>query len=179
MATIGPIKRQMAFAWEFSLLDAVGTVIKIPDTSESLSQYNSHQCFGGYTAEEYNYAMVNRRNQSVYTYLFGRMALKHSISKVKNNLNLSEISILSNQYGAPVLPDSLKGSISHHDGYAVGLATTKCSYDIGVDITRYTRYPKEKPIPTHRLLTSEEIKRVGFLKSRCLFLFERTSISWL
>ncbi len=65
----------------------------------------------------------------------GRIALRAALA----DLSLDPGPILSTPRGAPRLPDGVRGSISHKEGLAVGLAaraTTDGDWQIGVDLER-------------------------------------------
>ncbi|CAM9623977.1 unnamed protein product, partial [Ectocarpus fasciculatus] len=93
-------------------------------------------------------------------FLAGRAALRRSILRMESHLTVP--SILPNRHGAPILPLDVKGSISHKDGLAVGLALSNFSGTVGVDIEQFAS-SSGSTLPISRILTMHERNNIGEL----------------
>jgi 4'-phosphopantetheinyl transferase EntD len=71
-------------------------------------------------------------------------------------------SMLTNQYGAPVLPPGITGSISHKDDLAVGVASLDSAGRVGVDLERCSN--KAAATLARRILSEGEGCSLGVLE---------------
>ena len=69
--------------------------------------------------------------------------------------------ILTNEFGAPLLPDTVSGSVSHKGYLAVGITTVGTEWRVGVDIEKCHNKACDRLY--QRILTTSEQSRVGRL----------------
>lgn len=119
-----------------------------PELSYDDFHYNRAQ-FPQITNEEVNYCISGDYSHKRFSiFLGGRIALKHSIQKHLPQLpSASEPffypSILKNEFGAPILPNDVIGSLSHKNNYVAAITQRKSTlpsahpfHCIGIDIEK-------------------------------------------
>lgn len=110
------------------------------------------------------------------SFLGGRWALRLSIQedakiRLAPMVNIEVSAILTNEHGAPVLADPIKGSVSHKDNIAVGLGSYYFDGHIGVDIECYSCNERGAVLsPARRILTEAETTRLGVLTGLLQFM---------
>lgn len=146
---------------EFDLCGGSCTVVTFPrgDILSTLCVDNA-RTEAGITLEEYHIASQRQTALASNNFLAGRAALRRSILRMESHLTVP--SILPNRHGAPILPLDVKGSISHKDGLAVGLALSNFSGTVGVDIEQFAS-SSGSTLPISRILTMHERNNIGEL----------------
>jgi phosphopantetheine--protein transferase-like protein len=87
------------------------------------------------------------------TYAGGRYAMREALRRMQ----VAEGPILSNDRGAPLMPASVRGSISHKDEVAAALVSSDMTAYFGVDIESVPG-PSDELAP--RILTGRELAQV-------------------
>lgn len=90
------------------------------------------------------------------TFLAGRQALAMAFQHRSQNVNFID----SGDRGQPLLPENLRGSISHKDGLAIGFAGPPLAGTLGVDLESIE--PNRLHL-SRRILTTEEQARLNDL----------------
>ena len=107
----------------------------------------------GKVKEQNNRARLNK-------FMGGRIALRRAFEQLNTDLKLP---IFKDQWGAPILPSTLTGSISHKDYVAVGVAALDDSGRIGVDLEHCNN--KASFMLQRRILTANEREDLGKVPS--------------
>ncbi len=107
--------------------------------------YNRAQ-FPQITNEELNYCKSGDYSHKRFSiFLAGRIALKHSLQKhlPKYTQPVLYPSVLKNEFGAPILPNDIIGSISHKNNYVAAITQRKSTlpsdhqfHFVGIDIEK-------------------------------------------
>jgi|LauGreSBDMM110SN_4_FD.fasta_scaffold58012_1 4'-phosphopantetheinyl transferase EntD len=105
----------------------------------------------GKIKEQGNKARLNK-------FVGGRVALRRALMSLDIKPNVVP-AIMKDNWGAPVLPMDITGSISHKDYIAVGIASVDSKGRIGVDLEHTTN--KAAAMLQRRILTAAEQERIG------------------
>ena len=105
----------------------------------------------GKIKEQGNKARLNK-------FIGGRVALRRALMSLDIKPNVVP-AIMKDNWGAPVLPMDITGSISHKDYIAVGVAAVDSKGRIGVDLEHTTN--KAAAMLQRRILTAAEQERIG------------------
>lgn len=165
---LGTLSKHFETVESFRVWDACGTVVQTPDfdycsrLNEELPEVLSSQEFE--IAKNLKGAL--RRN----SFLGGRVALRRSVRELDESISVP--CIRTDCWGAPILPQILRGSVSHKDDLAVGLVGIRYAedpreYHIGVDIERVDGKMKSGSSSlnrmSNRILTRNEQSKIGGL----------------
>lgn len=112
---------------------------------------NTEELVFGRFKEQNNKSRLNK-------FIGGRVALRRALKKIDRG---DSPSIFKDEFGAPLIPDGITGSISHKDYLAVGAAAVDPVGKIGVDIEKTSN--KAALLLSRRLLTEGEQKSLGNL----------------
>ena len=112
---------------------------------------NTEELVFGRFKEQNNKSRLNK-------FIGGRVALRRALKQINRG---DSPSIFRDEFGAPLIPDGITGSISHKDYIAVGAAAVDPVGRIGVDIER--TFNKAAPLLSRRLLTQREQRNLGNL----------------
>lgn len=88
------------------------------------------------------------------TFAGGRHALRAALSALGRT---SEGPILRDDRGAPILPDGVRGSLSHSEDVACALVSLDISYHLGVDVESIARVAR---LDSALILTPGEVKQL-------------------
>lgn len=112
---------------------------------------NTKELVFGRFKEQNNKSRLNK-------FIGGRVALRRALKWIDRG---DSPSIFKDEFGAPLIPDGITGSISHKDYLAVGAAAVDPVGKIGVDIEKTSN--KAALLLSRRLLTEVEQKSLGNL----------------
>ena len=112
---------------------------------------NTEELVFGRFKEQNNKSRLNK-------FIGGRVALRRALKQINRG---DSPSIFKDEFGAPLIPDGITGSISHKDYIAAGAAAVDPVGRIGVDIERTSN--KAALLLSRRLLTKREQKSLGNL----------------
>jgi len=107
----------------------------------------------------------NLRRANIF--IGGRIALRSCLTHLESSSSLSSgfgwacPPILSNEFGAPLLPSAISGSVSHKGDLVVGIVTAGTEYRVGVDIEKCHNKAVDRLY--QRILTPSEQSRLGRL----------------
>lgn len=110
---------------------------------------------------EFSRRKEERNLRRANIFIGGRIALRSSVDHLKSPDLVSVPPILSNEFGAPLLPPSISGSVSHKGNLAVGFVREGSEYRVGVDIEKC--YNKASDRLYHKILTPSERNQIGKL----------------
>ena len=110
------------------------------------------------STEELCFGRIKEQNNKkrLNKFIGGRIALRRALKLIDKG---DSPNIFRDQYGAPILPDGIIGSISHKDDIAVGVAACNKLGKIGVDVERCQN--KAAYALSRRLLTEKEQQSLG------------------
>lgn len=153
-------------AFQYATPHGVFTTVHIPDSPDPVPE----RVLDKLPSEEAEFARTLRAYRQV-SFVGGRIALRHAAAQ----LGLDPPPILPDGRGAPALPASIAGSISHKRTMAVGMVGQARNGTLGVDLEDYA--PARLSI-AGSVLTPEELTVVEALPEdrRWISLLTRFSI---
>lgn len=147
-----------------SICDATCVIVQAPTPDQYTFQLcdllASHSPYCHILQEEIEFGMVKEQHSQarLNKYIGGRVALRRALDMLRQH-NVPPI--LRNQWGAPILPASISGSISHKDYVIVALAAVSTTHRLGVDIEYCGN--KAAGLLQRRILSDCERKSIGSL----------------